>query len=623
MSLYIESKNNLENHRFLKQLYIQVVFNFIILVLLALPYLSYIENNNEVKAKIYFFATTFSHFFLLAVIPFLFAILLYSITKSTKVAGIIYSFLTVLLLVILKIDVNIFSQFRYHISPIVLSLLFGKRSSDIFQFSDANTITAVLFLVGIVALQFFIYFISKKILSRNLNLQIAKTVSIFIICLLYSHFMFAWAYANHYRPVLQYKNVYPAFFPLTAGSLMTKLGLVNQELIEKNKNISQNQSQNIIKYPLKPIVSIPLETKKDILFIVIDSWRFDCLSREITPNLIQFAAQSQVFTNHQSGSNMTTGGVFSLFYGIPATYYDSFTGIEKSPVLIDELQKQNYEINVFSSSTLENPAFNRNVFSKIEKLRLYSDGDSPDERDQDITHDWLLNFSKRNSSKPSFDFIFYDAAHGFDYPESYKIPFKPSLEEVDYLAFNDNYDATAFINRYKNSLHFIDKEIGKVLEHLRKEKKLQNTIIVITGDHGQEFNDNKKGYWQHGGNFSKFQIQVPMLIYDADRVAQQYSHLTLHYDIVPMIMQNYLGVKNNLSDYSVGQNIFDNKKRDWFVSGYNQKYSVIESDKITNIYASGSFDITDLQLNTLNQDLNYEVIQRAFTETNKFYIKRR
>jgi hypothetical protein len=50
---------------------------------------------------------------------------------------------------------------------------------------------------------------------------------------------------------------------------------------------------------------------------------------------------------------------------------------------------------------------------------------------------------------------------------------------------------------------------------------------------------------------------------------------------------------------------------------------VIEQNKITNIYTSGLFDITDLKLNVLNHDLNYDVIEHAFAETNKFYIKKK
>ncbi|MFD2908049.1 DUF3413 domain-containing protein [Flavobacterium ardleyense] len=611
------------NYAFLKQLYLQFVLNFFVVLIIALPYLSYIENDNEIKAKIYFYATTLSHFFFLAALPLLVAMLIYLISRSIKLSSIIFMTLMIIMLVVLKIDANIFTQFRYHLSPIVFSLLFGKRASDIFQFSSSNVITGVLFIVGLILMQLLFFYVAKKIIARKNKFYIKKTLAFFLICLLYSHAMFAWADVNFYRPILQYKNVYPAFFPLTAEGFMTKLGLVDEELIKKNKKISQNQTQNSVQYPLKPITSIPVENKKDILFIIIDSWRFDCLTDEITPNVNKFAAQSQLFHNHNSGSNMTTGGIFSLFYGIPATYFDSFTGIEKSPVFIDELQKQNYEIGVFSSSTIENPPFDRNVFIKLKDIRLFSDGVSPSERDLDVTKDWMAFDKKRDLSKPSFSFLFYDAAHGFDYPDSYNIPFKPSLAEVDFLDLNDSYDAKPLINRYKNALHFIDNEVGKVIEHLKSQNKLENTIIVITGDHGQEFNDNKKGYWQHGGNFSKFQIQVPMIIYDASKEAKQYNHLTLHYDIVPSLMKNYLGTTTNIGDFSVGQNIFESKKRDWFVCGYNQKYSVIEQNKITNIYTSGLFDITDLKLNILNHDLNYDVIEHAFADTNKFYIKKK
>ena len=154
-----------------------------------------------------------------------------------------------------------------------------------------------------------------------------------------------------------------------------------------------------------------------------------------------------------------------------------------------------------------------------------------------------------------------------------------------------------------------------------QKQLLQNTIVIITSDHGQEFNDNKKGYWQHGGNFSKHQIKVPMLVFDPSIHPKTHQHLTLHYDLVPTIMQDVLGVTNKFSDYTIGQNIYTNHPRDWFVCGYNQKYSVIEKNRITNIYESGNYDITDEKLNSLDDDLNYEVISKAFEMNNSFFKK--
>ena len=106
------------------------------------------------------------------------------------------------------------------------------------------------------------------------------------------------------------------------------------------------------------------------------------------------------------------------------------------------------------------------------------------------------------------------------------------------------------------------------------------------------------------------------MIFDSEKGPKQFNHLTLHYDIIPTLMNSVLGVKNAVSDYSVGQDLFNVRNRDWFVCGYNQKYSVIEKNQITNIYESGLYDVVDLKLNNLNKDINYEIVSKAFLDVN-------
>jgi len=318
---------------------------------------------------------------------------------------------------------------------------------------------------------------------------------------------------------------------------------------------------------------------------------------------------------------MTTGGVFSLLYGIPATYFDVFTTQEISPVMMDELQKQQYSMRIFGSSTLENPPFNRNVFAGIPNLRLFSKGLTSADRDLEIMNEWMATVEKP-TDKPFFGFLFFDAAHAFDYPKNYDLAFKPSLPEVSYLDLTDDYEPTQLINRYKNSLHYIDGLIGKIIKQLEEKKLLESTIIVITSDHGQEFNDLKKGYWQHGGNFSPYQIRTPLIVFDASKSPAVYNHQTLHYDIVPTLMSSYLGNKNPMADYSFGQSLFDTKKRDYFVCGYNQRFAIIEENRITNIYPGGLFDITDERLNVLdNNNVNFDRVTTGLNSLSRFYKK--
>lgn len=605
---------------FLKQLYAVFVLNLLVLFIIALQYIKFLENIDGFFLKPYLIVTATSHFFLIGALPLLFSLLIYFTTLSKIVTKTINIILSVFILIVVKLDATIFEQFRYHISPIVLKLVFGKRASDIFQFSFTNIVLALLFIVGLVLLQLFFYFLSNKKVNQNSNLRLKPTLVLFTLFVLLSNVIYAWSDANYFRPVTQFKNVFPLYYPLTADSLMMKLNLVDEEKIRRNEKMAIDSEAKNIKYPLNAITAKKSNTQKNILYIVIDSWRKDFMSEQITPNIYKFSKNCQLFQNHSSGSNMTTGGIFTIFYGIPATYYDTFTGQQIAPVFISELQKQNYEMLIFSSSNLENPPFNRNVFANVPNLELFTTGETPSERDSEINKKWLSNIEKTDNKKPFFGFLFYDSAHGFDYPKNYKLPFSPSLSEVNFLDLNDDYNPKQLINRYKNSLHFVDSLVGEVLLNLDKKGVLKNTIVVITSDHGQEFNDNKKGYWQHGGNFSDYQIGVPMLVFDASKAPKIQSQQTLHYDIAPTMMKNYLGIENNFIDYSFGQDLYQPCHREGFICGYNQRFAIIEKNQIINIYPSGLFDATDKKLNALDDSkINYDRVSTELKNMNRFY----
>lgn len=606
---------------FSKQLCLANFFNFLLVIFLGVKYLKYTENLSGFITYFYVFSSLITHFFILNCVPLLLSLLFLFLTKSKLLSKLIFSLLSILIILYLQIDILVFSQFRYHLSPIVFKLVFGKRATDIFHFSTINISIAILYLIGLILLEILIFYISSKLSKKLPNLKIKLILVIVGFLLVGTNLIYAWADASRYRPIAQMKNIYPVFYPLTSESLFRKLNLISKQEIEKNTLLSRSYSKSLINYPLKPILSENSQ-KKNIIFIVIDSWRFNCMTENITPHIFELSKRSQVFQNHKSGSNMTTGGIFSLFYAIPATYYDNFTGLQVSPVFFNEILKQGYTLSILSSSTLENPPFNKNVFSGIQNLRLESNGNSPSERDKDIYNEWIkfINGYDSKENTPFFSFLFFDSAHGFDYPSDFQVKFKPTLDEVNYIALNDDYNPIPFYNRYKNSLNYIDGLIGNLLKKLEEKKLLDSSIVVITGDHGQEFNDNKKGYWQHGGNFSDYQIGTPLIVFDTSRPAKTYTHLTLHYDIIPTIMNTVLGVTNQYYDYSVGQNLYDCKNRKWFICGYNQKYAIIEKNMIINVYSSGMYDVVDKKLNPVNENtVDFSVIKDAVIENSRFY----
>jgi membrane-anchored protein YejM (alkaline phosphatase superfamily) len=607
---------------FYKKLFFIFLINTLVALLISIKYFDFLDNVNSILAKIFIIISQIGHFAVLSSIPLFISLLVFFVSKKELLTKFVNITTFSLLIILIKLDTIVFNQFRYHLSPMIFKLAFGKRASDIFQFSNENYITAFLFIIGVIGFQILLFVWTNKISFENNKIRrIIKISSYsFILIVLISHLGYAWSDVNNYRQITQTKNLFPAYFPLTADNLFIKLNLVNKDL-SKNE-ISIETDIKSINYPLKKInTDLSKATKKNILFIVVDSWRYDYLTKEITPNIHKFKSSTQEFSNHKSGSNMTTGGIFSLFYGIPATYFDSFTGINKGPVLIDQLIQQKYNLNILSSSTVENPPFNKNVFTKVNNLKLSTSGNTPSERDQSIFNSWTNYIDKYDDKNPFFGFLFFDAAHGFDFPKNYNTPFKPYLDKVDYLAFDNDYNPNLLINRYKNCLHFVDDLVGKIILQLEEKNKLKNTIIIITSDHGQEFNDLKKGYWQHGGNFSKYQINTPFIVFDSEKGPKKYNHLTLHYDLVPTLMNNYLGVTNKPIDFSSGNNLFENSNRKFFVCGYNQKFAIIEQNKITNIYPSGIFDVVDNQLNPINEEPNGSYLLKTMYELKKYYNK--
>ncbi|MGB0974755.1 MAG: sulfatase-like hydrolase/transferase [Flavobacteriaceae bacterium] len=604
-----------------KQLFIAFIFNGIILLFIAFKYFNYIESITYTFAKTYYLFSFISHFFSIALIPLLIGSLSYRLLKNRELSHLLFYTLSTLIVLIIKLDTVIFTQFRFHISPVILKMVFGKNATDIFHFSVINIIKALALISLLIFTQYIIHRTSKKVCEYLNKKHLISFYTALFLMLGFSHVSFAWSDASSYKPITQSIEIFPFYFPLTCEDLLTEYNIVDTSLKKKNEQLYKLNNNSII-YPLSKIKTVPKTHKKNMLVLMIDSWRYDCMDSIITPNIHRLSKKSQVFNNHHSGSNATADGVFTFFYGISGLCNTQFTDHGIAPVLIDELKQQEYAFDILGSATLENPPFNKNVFLNIPDLRLNSKSDSPSKRDSEITNEWLNNHHKK-LTQPFFDFLFFDAAHGFDYPKDYPIKFKPSLQSIDYTSIDDDYEPTAFYNAYKNSLHFIDAEIGKIITKLEGEQLLDDTLIIITGDHGQEFNDNKKGYWQHGGNYTPYQTQTPLIVFDSSKKPKTHHHTTLHYDIAPTIMTNYLGITNNVDDYSIGKNLFDATKRDWFLCGFKNTYAVIEKNKITKIYRnSGVYSVTDKQLNKIdNQTIDYTIFQKALDDINRFYTK--
>lgn len=73
------------------------------------------------------------------------------------------------------------------------------------------------------------------------------------------------------------------------------------------------------------------------------------------------------------------------------------------------------------------------------------------------------------------------------------------------------------VDEYDASLAFLDQQVGLLLNELELKGLLDNTLVVITADHGEEFAEHR--VLEHGYSLYRASVQVPLLVMLPQRVA--------------------------------------------------------------------------------------------------------
>ena len=519
---------------------------------------------------------------------------------------------------LLCFDTFIFSQYRFHLNGIIWNLVTSGQATEVFDLSWLEWLAIGLLSIFLLGLEVVLaVLVWKKLRHKPLRSKYPLSL---IGCLLFSYYMLALVVQFAGALSLnQQAYTIPLYYEVLAKVLPGNR-LPALESLYRSDFVEINHSNAKLHYPLHPLTYHPTQKPLNIVFILIDTWRFDMLNAINTPNIYRFAQQSWQFQQHFSGGNGTQPGIFSLFYSLPATYWTATINEHKSPVFIDKLLADGYHMGIFASASLLAPPFNQNVFTNIKNLQTTTEGHWPYNRDEQITKEFKQFIT--HTSSPFFSFLFYDAAHSFCYGDSPPHLFQPSIAVCDRLTYTNSTDPIPTYNRYKNSLYYVDELVAQDLALLKKRHLLENTLVVITGDHGNEFNDNHLGYWGHASNFTHYQTQTPLIIHWPGQKPALIRHLTTHYDIVPTLLNRLFGCQNPINDYSIGQSLFDTKKRPYLLLHSYTNLGIIKNKQIITVYPSGYFQVQDLQANVLpTSQLPMKTVLSALAQTKRFYVR--
>lgn len=543
--------------------------------------------------KILAFVPFVSHYFMLNL---MLALLIWgaSCLAGRKAAAGIAITLSGLFHAILIIDTRIYAIFHFHINSLVWNIVSTEGASDSIILGKGTLATFAAIMAAILAAVTAVArFATGSRTTDSRRLKASRIIfAAGLLLLAADKGMYAWADLHNNTDITKNAKLYPLYQPLTVKRIASKVFGMN---VNREDSVSVSKGGDMLNYPKQPLrfdnAGKPLP---NIVVIVIDGLRADMLNSEIMPNAVALGGESLVFGNHFSGGNGTRFGIFSLFYGIQGTYWHNFLGARRSPVLIDTLIDKGYAFKILSSTKLTFPEFRKTVFVRVPDS--IEDEVSPEDasvRDRILTERFVKFAAERSSGKPFFSFIFYDSTHlPIRYPPSFE-KFRPTAEIKELNFFRDigPEQMPVHRNRYMNAAHYDDSLIGEVIAALKKNSLFDNTMVLVTGDHGDEFFEN--GYFGHTSSFDDYQVRTPFVLHMPGKSPAVVTRMTSHLDFVPTVMEA-LGCISPPGDYSQGLSLLrDNDRR--FVSISNWDNAAVVGPDVRIVFSTETYNMSTFE----------------------------
>ena len=140
----------------------------------------------------------------------------------------------------------------------------------------------------------------------------------------------------------------------------------------------------------------------------------------------------------------------------------------------------------------------------------------------------------------------------------YEAPIKP--ENVIVPPFlPDTSEVRKDIARAYNNIYILDIEVKEIIDQLRKDNILDDTIIIFTSDHGDGLPRYKRELFDTGINVP-FIILVPKKFSSWQKPGEKIYDLVSFLDIAPTVL-NLAGV--SIPSYMDGKSIFGNEKNEY------------------------------------------------------------
>jgi arylsulfatase A-like enzyme len=283
---------------------------------------------------------------------------------------------------------------------------------------------------------------------------------------------------------------------------------------------------------------------RGVVLISIDTLRPDHVgaygySRPTTPRLDALAREGALFEDAVSTSSWTLPAHLSMLTAVDPGQHGGvdmehgFNG--RVPTLAEALREAGYATSAVTSHLYVSPVYG--LDRGFDHLDFQQDRRATDVAER------ALDLLDRLGDQPFFLFLhFYDPHWHYDPPPStrstFERPYQGNVtglwQDFSKRAQVTDADVQHLLDLYDGEIRYVDDEVGRVLDHLKARGLDRSTLVVVTSDHGEEFQEH--GSWEHQKTLYEEVVRVPLIVrgpgVGARREAAQVSLL----DVAPTVL---------------------------------------------------------------------------------------
>ena len=301
----------------------------------------------------------------------------------------------------------------------------------------------------------------------------------------------------------------------------------------------------------------PLAEGMNVLLVTLDTTRADFVSpfggeARNTPNLQALADRSGVFTHALSETNVTSPSHLTIMSGLRMIEHGVMSNLARVPAGVDTLaeamRRAGYRTAAFPAAEHVGARMGWRGFDTLEALDRVATA-------AEVT-DRALSWLEQAAAAPFFVWVhFFDPHMPYQAPPEVAERFyagdprtgdRPKIAAHEYFTrakrarrltrwLGDVRDPDYPRAMYAAEIHYVDRELGRLLAGLESSGRRPNTVVVVVADHGESLGEHDI-FYGHDGIYEQ-QLRIPLIVHVPGLAAARSDAMVTTLDLAPSISE--------------------------------------------------------------------------------------